>query len=157
MISAKDLTEEQRSAMEQWASEGAQLPDLQQRLKGQFGITLTYMDTRFLVLDLGLEIHSEEADDEEDGDNPPADGPDFDADSDVPGPRGGLRMTIDEVVRPGAIVSGKVTFSDGETGIWMIDHAGRPALDPGSPDYQPSEEDMIAMERELRRILQQFR
>ena len=62
MISAKDLTEEQRSAIEQWALEGSQLADIQKRLQSQFGLNVTYMDTRFLVLDLGIDIQSETPD-----------------------------------------------------------------------------------------------
>ncbi|MDE0594837.1 MAG: hypothetical protein OSB65_06285, partial [Roseibacillus sp.] len=59
MISAKDLSEEQQSAMKQWAEDGSQLPDIQQRLKGQYGLNVTYMDTRLLVLDLGIDLQSE--------------------------------------------------------------------------------------------------
>ena len=64
MISAGNLTEEQVSAMKQWAEEGSDLSDIQKRLKGQFGLNVTYMDTRLLVLDLGIEIISEADDDE---------------------------------------------------------------------------------------------
>ena len=35
MISAGNLTEEQISAMKQWAEEGSDLSDIQKRLKGQ--------------------------------------------------------------------------------------------------------------------------
>ena len=61
MISASDLSEEQKAAMTKWAEEGADLPDIQKRLKGQFGLNITYMDARLLVLDLGIEIKVEEA------------------------------------------------------------------------------------------------
>ena len=59
MISAKNLSDEQQSAVKEWAREGSQLADIQKRLKGQFGLNVTYMDTRFLVLDLGIEIQVE--------------------------------------------------------------------------------------------------
>ena len=56
MFSAKQLSGEQVTAIQSWAAGGAQLPDIQLRMKEDFGFSLTYMDTRFLVLDLGIEI-----------------------------------------------------------------------------------------------------
>ena len=35
------------------------MSDLQRHLKEDFGFTLTYMDTRFLILDLGIELIEE--------------------------------------------------------------------------------------------------
>ena len=46
MISAKDLTEEQLAAIRAWAAEGAQLSDIQQRLKGQFEDMRSTYETR---------------------------------------------------------------------------------------------------------------
>ena len=60
MISSKDLTPEQVAALKSWASQGDQLPDIQAKLKEEFGLNTTYMDTRFLVLDLGIEIQKDE-------------------------------------------------------------------------------------------------
>ena len=34
MISSSDLSKEQKAAIAQWAEEGADLPDIQKRLKG---------------------------------------------------------------------------------------------------------------------------
>ena len=69
MISAKNLSEEQVTAIRQWAEDGSQLADIQKRLKGQFGLNVTYMDTRFVVLDLGIDI---EAEGSEEDTEPPA-------------------------------------------------------------------------------------
>ena len=162
MISAKDLSEEQQSAMKQWAEDGSQLSDIQQRLKGQFGLNVTYMDTRLLVLDLGIDLQSEpepepgsegpEAESAE-NDSPAETTPDPSA-PDQAGLSGRLQVTTDEMARTGAIVSGSVTFSDGEKAVWMIDEMGRPGLEPDTPDYQPTEPDLIEFEKHLRTLLE---
>jgi hypothetical protein len=155
MISANQLSEEQIGQIRGWAEEGDQLSDIQKRLQEDLGLSATYLDTRFLVLDLAIELKVEEEPEEEivppedvvmDGEDVPA--------ADAPAPVGGLSVILDEVPRPGATVSGAITFSDGEKGVWMIDEMGRPGLETGTPGYQPCEEDMVAFEQELRRLLQ---
>ncbi|MCH2064500.1 MAG: hypothetical protein MK194_12315 [Roseibacillus sp.] len=163
MISAGNLTEEQVSAMKQWAEEGSDLSDIQKRLKGQFGLNVTYMDTRLLVLDLGIEIISEADDDgsPEPEEVEPAAGEEAvivdpgeaevgEADS----PGGSVQVTTDEISRPGSVISGTVTFSDGEKAIWLIDEYGRPGLDPETSGYQPTEADLGEFEKHLRTLLQ---
>ena len=160
MISAKNLSDEQQSAVKEWAREGSQLADIQKRLKGQFGLNVTYMDTRLLVLDLGIEIQievtSESEDDSEETDlESSAEAAPGSPESEQPVPSGGLQVTTDEMVRAGAIVSGTVIFSDGEKAIWMIDEMGRPGLEPDTEGYQPSEEDLIEFEKHLRMLLEE--
>lgn len=162
MISAKDLTDEHRSTMEQWAQEGAQLADFQKRLKGQFGLNVTYMDTRFLILDLGLELRPEDSDEDEvtperEGEAEATTAEPLDVLDPEPAPEsiGGVKVSKDELTRPGAIVSGTVTFSDGERAVWLIDQMGRPGLDPETPGYQPAESDLIEFEQYLRALLEQ--
>ena len=53
---AMNLSEPQVAALRQWAADGATLSDLQTRLADEFGIHMSYMDVRFLVLDLGIEL-----------------------------------------------------------------------------------------------------
>lgn len=164
MISAKELTEEQRSAIEQWVEEGSQLPDIQKRLKEQFGLTLTFMDTRFLMLDLGIEIQSPQEENDEEterssqesdlADQGELEGPASDPfDAKRPMADGEVSVRRHEITQPGALVSGSVTFSDGEEGIWLIDRTGRPALELKNRNYEPSEPDLIALEKQLRRLL----
>ncbi|MEO1834410.1 MAG: hypothetical protein ABGZ49_02865 [Akkermansiaceae bacterium] len=159
MISAKDLSEEQQSAMKQWAEDGSQLPDIQQRLKGQYGLNVTYMDTRLLVLDLGIDLQPEpepepgSEEPEAESDSPAETTPDPSV-PDQAELSGRLQVTTDEMARPGAIVSGSVTFSDGEKAAWMIDETGRPGLEPDTPDYQPTEPDLIEFEKHLRVLLE---
>ena len=51
-----ELTDAQKDQIRSWIEEGAGLSDVQKRLSEEFDITMTYMDVRFLVLDLGAEI-----------------------------------------------------------------------------------------------------
>ena len=59
------MTEDQIATIESWVGEGAQLSDIQKKMEAELGQRLTYMDTRFLVLDLGLELKSEQPDEVE--------------------------------------------------------------------------------------------
>lgn len=142
MFSAKKLSEDQIKAIQSWAAGGAQLPDIQLRMKEDFGFSLTYMDTRFLVLDLGIEIIVEKMEE------PAAEI------KQAPIPTGAVSVTMDAIAVPGAIVSGKVVFSDGEAGIWMLDQTGRPALDPDTPGYAPSREDVMEFQKQLRVLIE---
>ena len=49
-----NLTDEQRQRVAAWIEKGAKLAEIQNRLASEFGITLTYMEARFLVDDLKL-------------------------------------------------------------------------------------------------------
>lgn len=73
-----------------------------------------------------------------------------------PAPAGASTLTleIDRLMRPGAMVSGNVTFSDGVTGKWALDQQGRLMLDTGQKGYQPSPVDVQAFQRELQLQLQ---
>ncbi|MEI6675231.1 MAG: hypothetical protein WCO57_08650 [Verrucomicrobiota bacterium] len=143
MFSASQLTPEQKQALVQWASEGATMPDLQRRLKEEFDLGITYMDTRLLVLDLGLELQETPKPVEIKADAAPA-----------PVPTGSVTVTMDHLALPGAMVSGKVTFSDGETGVWVIDQSGRPGLDPDTAGYRPTQEDITEFQTQLRALIQ---
>jgi hypothetical protein len=142
MFSASSLTPEQKDALKQWASEGATMSDLQRHLKDDFGHTLTYMDTRFLILDLGIELIEEPKVEPKKEEKP------------APVPTGFVAVTMDSLTLPGALVSGKVTFSDGETGVWMLDQTGRPGLDPDTEGYRPTPEDIKEFQIQLRDLIQ---
>lgn len=142
MFSAKQLSEDKVTAIKSWAAGGAQLPDIQLRMKEDFDLTLTYMDTRFLVLDLGIEIVEEKKEE-------PV--PEVKV---APIPTGEVTVTMDSIALPGALVSGKVVFSDGEAGIWMLDQTGRPALDSDTPGYSPTREDLMEFQKQLRALIE---
>ena len=51
-----ELTEQQRQSVKEWLAAGASLADVQGNLKSEFGIALTYMDVRLLVLEIGAAV-----------------------------------------------------------------------------------------------------
>jgi len=142
MFSASKLTPEQKDSLHAWAGEGATISDLQTRLKDEFDISISYMDARFLVLDLDLKLQDQKKE-EEKKPEPPA-----------LVPTGTVNLTMDQVALPGAMISGRVTFSDGESGMWMLDETGRPALDTDTPGYHPSPEDVTEFQVQLRDLVQ---
>ena len=142
MFSAKQLTPEQIAALNQWAAEGATMSDLQRHLKEDFGFSITYMDTRFVILDLGIQLIEE-----------PKVVPKVEEKA-APVPTGVVTATMDTLTRPGSMASGTVTFSDGEMAIWMLDQTGRPGLDPETPGYRPTQEDIVEFQQQLRALIQ---
>ena len=67
-----------------------------------------------------------------------------------------MSVAVDKVTLiPGAIASGTVTFSDGVTGKWIVDHQGRPGFTQISqPGYRPSAADGQAFIQQLSMALQ---
>lgn len=165
------LTPEQTAAVSTWVAAGDNLSTIQKKLREQFSVALTYMDVRFLVDDLNLQLKDApkkvDASDvtktqpkappaPASGNVPP--GEDGLADeAELPAGPGGVILDVDSVTLiPGAIASGQVTFSDGVTGKWIIDHQGRPGFtEISQPGYRPTPEDaksfMNQLETELQR------
>ena len=123
-------------------SSGAKLAEIQKLILNKFDISMTYMDVRFLVDDLNIELKEAEAPKE----------PTHEPKQEIPQP-GTLHVDIDPVQRPGAMAGGKVVFSDGVSATWELDYEGRLRLD-GTPDnYQPSPEDIQGFRTKLQSIL----
>jgi hypothetical protein len=147
------LTAEQQVIARQWIADGMKLSDFQKRVEADFGLKLTYMETRFLVDDLKVLPKDPEPPKRE---APKPDAPVATAPAEpVPGP-GGVALTVDAVTRPGTLVSGRVTFSDGQGGMWYLDQYGRPGFGPDTKGYRPSPADLqefqMALEKELVRL-----
>jgi hypothetical protein len=72
------------------------------------------------------------------------------------GATGGVSVTVDHLARPGAIVSGKVTFSDGQQADWYSDQTGRLGVVTKQQGYKPSAADMqqfqAALQSEIARM-----
>jgi hypothetical protein len=161
------LTPEQTAAVSSWVAAGDNLSTIQKKLREQFSVALTYMDVRFLVDDLNLQLKdAPKKVDASDvtktqpkaapGDLPPGED-DLADEAALPAGTGSVILDVDGVTLiPGAIASGKVTFSDGVTGKWIIDHQGRPGFtEISQPGYRPTPEDaksfMNQLEAELQR------
>jgi hypothetical protein len=157
----KDLNAEQKACVGSWVEEGMGLSDIQKRLKDDLDIGLTFMDVRFLVSDLKLQLKSE------DKKKPELDDTESDSHDTVPSDRAfdnpdmlddegsvGVTVEVDKVVRPGAAASGSVTFRDGKKAGWHVDQFGQLGLVPPEEGYQPTEEDLQAFQMELRNAMQ---
>jgi hypothetical protein len=158
-----ELTEQQKTTVTGWVKDGCGLSEIQRRLASEFGLRPTFMDVRFLILDLGLEIQDRTAsrvtprkpEPEAEASLEDVAGEDFAEDAGEPladGP-GGVSVEVDRIMKPGALVSGTVTFSDGVKAAWMLDQYGRLALDAKQPGYRPSPEDIegfqVALQKEV--------
>lgn len=66
---------------------------------------------------------------------------------------GKVAVTMDSITRPGALVSGKVTFSDGQSADWQMDQYGRLGVAPKTPGYKPSQADVASFQAELETAL----
>jgi hypothetical protein len=86
---------------------------------------------------------------------PEADAPVPTSTAPAPGP-GNVSVSVDQLARPGALVSGKVKFSDGMNADWYLDQTGRLGVVPQQPGYKPSAADVqqfqMALEREMAKL-----
>jgi hypothetical protein len=167
------LTPEQKNSVSQWIAAGDNLYAVQKKLADQFKISMTYMDVRFLVDDLNLELKdpAPKVDTSDVSKGAPAapekkgfidkakeklglaGGGEGDEE---PLPAGGVSVTVDKVaLHPSAMASGTVSFPDGVTGRWIVDLQGRPGItEVSKPGYRPSAADAQAFMQELSAALQ---
>lgn len=159
------LTDEQKQKVSAWLADGAKLSDIQGRLGDEFGIRLTYMDVRLLVDDLKLVPKDPPAPPPEKTETAVPDSTPPATLSEEPSalmpdatvPAGGkVAMSVDTLARPGTIVSGSVTFSDGKTAKWYLDQTGRLGVVPETQGYRPPEGDVEAFQMQLDRELQKL-
>jgi len=144
-----NLDEAQRLKVAAWINEGLKLAEIQKRLETEMGLRMTYLEVRLLVDDLKLKPK----------DPPPLAKPapkPEDAFSPPPPIAGKVSVTVDQLTRPGALVSGKVKFSDGKMADWVLDQAGRLGLVPSDKGYKPPAADVqefqIALQQELQKL-----
>ena len=165
------LTKEQEQAVRKWADEGANLNEIQSRLKSEHDVTLTYFDARMLVVDLGLKLQEKKRDTpaEEKKEPAPSAPPMHETATDLsedgaiepevmppqgqPG-AGKATVIVDQIAIPGTMASGKVTFSDGKTASWYVDQMGRLGLQAPEQGYKPPTADIPVFQRELDLALQ---
>ncbi len=154
------LTDDQITKVKQWVAEGCGLSEIQKRLREEYNLALTFMDVRFLILDLGIELKdktpAKPAKDMNLSKTPGTETelPDESEElAGAPPPAGGVTVEIDRVLKPGALVSGTVRFSDGVTAAWSLDQMGRLGLNVNRKDYKPSPEDIQAFQQELTRLI----
>ena len=130
------LTPAQTAQVASWVAAGATLAQVQTRLSAELGITMTFMDVRFLVDDLDLTLVDE-------------------AEAAAPTAGGTVTVEVDSIAQPHAMISGNVTFSDGQKADWYIDHQGRPGMAARVPGYRPTPADISEFQTKLDAALRQ--
>jgi len=158
-----NLDEATKQKVASWIEQGLKLSEIQSKLAAEFKVNLTYMETRLLVDDLKLtpKDHAPSKAPHELGAKPgaakPADEPEMggapEEDIAAPSGAGGVSVGVDQVARPGALVSGTVSFSDGKSGAWYLDQMGRLGVIPSQQGYRPSPEDMQTFQAQLQNEL----
>ncbi len=167
-----NLDELKKQKVAAWIEEGLKLSEIQSRLASELGVPLTYMEVRLLVNDLKLmpkdqptpqptkPISAQPA--AGGAALPEAEQPEELLPEEVPGVAqgepgaGAVTVSVDRVARPGAMVSGSVTFSDGNTAGWYLDQAGRLGIVPQKTGYRPAPPDLQAFQIEVQKELQKL-
>lgn len=164
-----NLDDAQKQQVTAWIHAGLKLSEIQGRLASELGVRLTYMEVRLLVDDLKLvpkdaaprasaPAIGKLADPGASATKPAAaksSGPPPGSPGAAPG-AGSVSLSVDQLARPGAAVSGKVTFSDGQSATWYLDELGRLGLAPQQNGYRPAAADVqqfqMALDAELARL-----
>ena len=150
------LTDSQKRQVAAWIGEGLSLAQVQTKIEEEFGVAMTYMDVRFLVDDLDLEL-KDAAEEKPAADAVPAQAeaaagnavPAETPAAGAPASGGGVTLTSDAVQMPGVLAGGDVVFSDGARGKWFLDQTGRPGLEGFPENYRPTPDDMADFQRKL--------
>jgi hypothetical protein len=157
------LDDTQRKKVAGWIADGMKLSEIQNRIASELEVRMTYMDVRLLVDDLKLTPKDIEPPKPILPPSPPAAAPSAPESplkvESTPAPPesvSNVSVAVDQLARAGAVVSGKVTFSDGKKADWYIDQTGRLGLSPQEAGYRPPAADVqqfqIALEAELSRM-----
>ena len=165
------LTDAQKLKITDWIQAGLKLSDIQNRMASELEVRMTYMEVKMLLAELELKPKDQErpkvaaplGSDPAGPANPvgmaaaesssPADGllhPDGmtqDPGSAIGG--GKVAVSVDTLTRAGALVSGKVTFSDQKTADWYLDQQGRLGFAPTEKGYRPNQIDLMTFQTEL--------
>ena len=164
-----NLDDAQKKKVTEWIAQGLKLSEIQKRLGDELGLRLTYMEARLLVDDLKLmpkdterpkplELSGKPADQ---GTSAPVAGLEPGEETAELLPEGELpeagavkvKVKVDQIAQPGAVVSGTVTFSDGNTAAWYLDQFGRLGLAPKKQGYKPPASDLQVFQTELQNEL----
>ncbi len=166
-----NLSEAQKMRVREWISEGLKLSDIQKRLDSELGVRITYMEVRFLMDDLRL-VPKDQASTQTDkqidsktsasaasevaksSQQPLEESPRMLMEETLSGSK--VSLKVDAVTAPGTLVSGSVTFSDGQIAAWYLDQMGRLGLSPKQTGYRPLPADVEDFQVELQNELQKL-
>lgn len=141
------FTNEQIDQIRAWCQEVNSIGDLQTRINKTFNTHLTFLDTRFLMddFDLQLATHTETPIQKGTAESP--------LEGELVDTANTVQVSVDPVTRPGMMVNGSVTFSDGQSATWSLDQLGRLGIKPSQSDYHPSAEDITQFQEAVQEKL----
>lgn len=164
------FSEAHKQAVRAWLQEGLPLAEIQKRLAAELGVHLTYMELKLAVSELDVLPKDQEpavvpelpktpaanANARAGAPGQAASPPPAAAPTAPPPTPGKVSVTVDQLTRPGALVSGQVQFSDGTKAAWYLDEMGRLGMVAPEPGYRPPAADIpafqAALDRELSRL-----
>ena len=159
------LSKDQTEIIKKLVAEGKSLGEIQKAVQ-ESGVMITYMELRLLVDDLGLTLQDKprqntvppmpatpQAPQEEVVSEPHAAADAIPADG-VSDTAGGVSVAIDNIVRPGSVLSGEVTFSDGTKVQWSLDQLGRLGLIGAPKGYKPNPVDIQEFQTQLKSMIE---
>ena len=156
------LSDPQKQTLAAWVESGMSLHEIQDAIAREWQGNLTYLEVRFLLDDNNLVLQPkkereaaarEAAAQAKPGE--PEDGHFTAVDEGPAAIPGRVHVSLSPVQRPGSVMSGTVTFSDGERAQWQLDQMGRLGLIPERSGYRPSQEDVADFQTELQTLVQQ--
>ncbi len=147
------ITPEVIESIRAWAAQGHDLNGIQKHLTEQ-GVSIRFMDLRFLLLDHGIEIAEATPAPVEEPTSSPAQAHEASPKQEEPAPSPAqVKVSLDELQIPGTMLSGKAIFSSGIRGAWSFDSTGRFSWSDLSD--RPSEAELQAFQHELNTLLSQ--
>ncbi len=146
------LDENQKKLVAKWVNSGATLSEIQTQISENFKISMTYMDVRFLVDDLNLDLLDPAVPEEKKSAVPEEKIAENPAPENAPN-AGKISISVDPVQAPGVFLGGKVKFSDGVEGRWFLDSSGRLGLENFPENYRPPQQDAPEFQTLLRQEL----
>lgn len=142
------LSDDQKEQLKLWLADGLSLSEIYKQVSNAWKQPMTYMELRFLIDDLDLQFTEKV--------KPVNEGPSTkkEALSEELELLHQVVVEVDKVIRPGALVSGSVIFSDGVPAAWQLDQMGRIGLIPSKEGYKPSETDIKEFQASLQEAMQ---
>ena len=135
-------TPDTKEIVRQLRKEGQSLNEILDTLHKEHDVRITFLELRMLVAEIEKSKPVEK--------KAPKKKPKKKEPADTLGPA----VTVDQVVQPGAQISGTVKFESGASAKWFIDAIGRVSLALEPDSARPSEADMADFQRVLAAKLQ---
>jgi len=155
-----NLSDKQIESVKSWLADGYDVAQVQKQLLAEFGISMLYMDVRFLIDDIGASINvpektvqkpaEQKAQNASEVDGNAVENDDVSDDFDG---NGQVQVALSPVTRPGAVAEGSVIFSDGGKAEWILDNSGQLGIIPETEGYNAPQADLPIFQSKLQSLM----